>query len=129
MCFAASADASSACVLVSDSWPLATVPVTIDPATREPAAITAMLRIVPAMKNAVYALPAGPESYEDFQWIMREIVEAGGDAFVSESLLGDGLTDEAVRARFDAARNQEYREILADAKALLKAARLPAIKS
>src|SRR5438874_4054606 len=81
-----------------------------------------------AIKNAVYALPAGPESYEDFQWIMREIVEAGGDAFVSESLLGDGLTDEAVRARFDAARNQEYREILADAKALLKAARLPSTK-
>ena len=82
-----------------------------------------------AIKNTVYALPAGPESYEDLQWIMREIVEGGGDAFVSESLLGDGLTDEAVRARFDAARNEEYREILADAKALLKAARLPVHKS
>ena len=46
-----------------------------------------------AIKNAVYALPAGPESYEDFQWIMREIVEAGGDAFVSESLLGDGTSE------------------------------------
>jgi hypothetical protein len=80
------------------------------------------------IKNSVYALPAGPESYEDFQWIMREIAEGGGDAFVSESLLGDGLTDEAVRARFDAARNEEYREILADAKALLKAVRLPAAK-
>jgi hypothetical protein len=81
-----------------------------------------------AIKNTVYALPAGPESYEDFQWIMREIVEGGGDAFVSESLLGDGLTDEAVRARFDAARNEEYREILADAKSLLKAVRLAAAK-
>src|SRR5438094_4322955 len=81
-----------------------------------------------AIKNAVYALPAGRESYEDFQWILREIVEAGGDAFVSESLLGDGLTDEAVRARFDAARDAEYREMLMDAKPLLKAARQPAIK-
>src|SRR6266852_2191097 len=81
-----------------------------------------------AIKNTVYARPAGPESDEDFQWIMREIVEGGGDAFVSESLLGDGLTDEAVRARFDAARNEEYREILADAKALLKAVRLAAAK-
>src|SRR6266566_10005326 len=79
-----------------------------------------------AIKNTVYALPAGAESYEDFQWIVREIVEGGGDAFVSESLLGDGLTDEAVRARFDAARNEEYREVLGDAKALLKAA-LPAM--
>ena len=81
-----------------------------------------------AIKNTVYALPARAESYEDFQWIVREIVEGGGDAFVSESLLGDGLTDEAVRARFDAARNEEYRKILADAKALLKAAPPPAIK-
>src|SRR5438876_2681548 len=81
-----------------------------------------------AIKNTVYALPAAADSYEDFQWIMREIVEGGGDAFVSESLLGDGLTDEAVRARFDSARNEEYGEILADAKVLLKAAQIPAIK-
>src|SRR5436190_20471813 len=69
-----------------------------------------------AIKNSVYALPASPEAYEDFQWIVREIDEAGGDAFVSEASLGDGLTDEAVRARFDAARNEEYLSILADAK-------------
>ena len=55
-----------------------------------------------AIKNSVYALPAGPEAYEDFQWIVREIDEAGGDAFVSEASLADGLTDDAVRARFDA---------------------------
>src|SRR5438445_13281071 len=60
-----------------------------------------------AIKNSVYALPAGPEAYEDFQWIVREIDEAGGDAFVSEASLTDGLTDEAVRARFDSARNEE----------------------
>jgi hypothetical protein len=76
-----------------------------------------------AIKNSVYALPAGPEPYEDLQWIIREIKEGGGDAFVSEALLGDGLTDEAVRARFDAARNEEYRAILADARALIRATR------
>src|SRR5438270_3615803 len=66
-----------------------------------------------AIKNSVYALPARPESYEDFQWIVREIEEGGGDAFVSEaSLVGEGLTDDAVRARFDAARNEEYRAIV-----------------
>src|SRR6266487_5969943 len=68
-----------------------------------------------AIKNSVYVLPAQPESYEDFQWIVREIEEGGGDAFVSEaSLVGEGLTDEAVRARFDAARDAEYRAILRD---------------
>src|SRR4051794_34447500 len=60
-----------------------------------------------AIKNSVYALPAGPEAYEDFQWIVREIDEAGGDAFVSEASLRDGLTDEAVRGRFEAGPKEE----------------------
>src|ERR1035437_916881 len=76
-----------------------------------------------AIKNSVYALPSKPASHEDFQWIMREIEAGGGSAFISDAALSDGLTDAAVRARFDAARNAEYREILADAKALMKAAR------
>jgi len=83
-----------------------------------------------AIKNSVYVLPPSSDSHEDFQWIVREIEEGGGEAFVSEaSLVGEGLTDDAVRARFDAARNEGYREILADAKALIKAARQRATKS
>ena len=82
-----------------------------------------------AIKNSVYALPAGPEAYEDFQWIVREIDEAGGDAFVSEASLRDGLSDEAVRARFDASRNEEYASIIADAKTLLATARKVAARS
>ena len=77
-----------------------------------------------AIKNSVYALPPTAEAYEDFQWIAREIEEGGGDAFISEaSLLGDGLTDSDVRARFDAVRNHEYDEILADARSLLNEVR------
>ncbi|MEP6621485.1 MAG: chromate resistance protein ChrB domain-containing protein [bacterium] len=78
------------------------------------------------IKNSVYALPARPESYEDFQWIVREIAESGGDAFISEAVLGDGLTNEAVREKFDGSRNADYAEILVDAKALLKATRATA---
>jgi hypothetical protein len=83
-----------------------------------------------AIKNSVYVLPPSPDSHEDFQWIVREIEEGGGEAFVSEaSLVGEGLTDDAVRARFDAARNEEYRDILVDAKTLMKAARQRATRS
>lgn len=83
-----------------------------------------------AIKNSVYVLPLNPESYEDFQWIVREIEEGGGDAFVSEaSLVGEGLTDEAIRARFDAARSEEYRAVLADAQSLLATVRRPAKRS
>src|SRR3954468_22667575 len=83
-----------------------------------------------AIKNSVYVLPPTPDAYEDFQWIVREIEEGGGDAFVSEaSLIGEGLTDEAIRARFDAARNDEYRAVLADAHALLGTVRRGAKRS
>jgi len=79
-----------------------------------------------AIKNSVYVLPPTSEAYEDFQWIVREIEDGGGDAFVSEaSLVGEGLTDAAVRARFDAARSDDYRSILEEARSLLVAARRP----
>ncbi len=79
-----------------------------------------------AIKNSVYVLPPTAESLEDFQWVVREIEEGGGEAFVSDaSLVGEGLTDEAVRARFDAARNEDYRLIAADARTLLKSVRRP----
>lgn len=77
-----------------------------------------------AIKNSVYVLPPTPDSYEDFQWIVREIAEGGGEAFISEaSLVGEGLTDDEVRARFNAARGEEYRAILTDARSLLASAK------
>jgi hypothetical protein len=83
-----------------------------------------------AIKNSVYVLPVTPDAHEDFQWIVREIEEGGGDAFVSEaSLVGEGLTDETVRARFDAARNEDYGAILTDARSLLSAVRRAAKRS
>ena len=33
-----------------------------------------------AIKNSVYVLPKSDQTLEDFQWILREIVEGGGDA-------------------------------------------------
>ncbi|MFI5230349.1 MAG: Chromate resistance protein ChrB, partial [Gemmatimonadales bacterium] len=35
-----------------------------------------------AIKNSVYALPPTTDAYEDFEWIVREIKEGGGDAFI-----------------------------------------------
>jgi len=74
------------------------------------------------IKNSVYVLPPTPDAYEDFQWIVREIESGGGDAFISEaSLVGEGLTDDEVRARFNAVRGAEYKAILVEARDLLKA--------
>src|SRR5690349_5206036 len=57
-----------------------------------------------AIKNAVYALPEGERAREDFAWLLREIAAGGGEAFVCEAQLVDGLSDREVRALFDRAR-------------------------
>jgi hypothetical protein len=71
-----------------------------------------------AVKNAVYALPTSDHSLEDFQWVLKEIEDAGGEAVVCEARLVDGLSDTDIRALFNAARDQDYADISAEARAL-----------
>jgi hypothetical protein len=40
-----------------------------------------------AVKSTVYALPASAETQEDFEWLLKEIVEGGGEAMVCEARL------------------------------------------
>ncbi|MBX3502929.1 MAG: chromate resistance protein [Alphaproteobacteria bacterium] len=70
------------------------------------------------VKNSVYALPSNAETREDFAWLVREIVELGGEAFTCEASLVDGLDDGEVQALFDAARDQDYAEISETAREL-----------
>jgi hypothetical protein len=70
------------------------------------------------VKNAVYALPDNSESREDFAWLAKEITESGGEALVCEAELVEGLTDEALRATFVGARNEEYERIATEARML-----------
>ena len=74
------------------------------------------------VKGAVYALPANAETREDFAWLAKEIVESGGEAIVCEAALVDGLSDGELQALFEAARDEDYRTIAAEARDL--AARL-----
>jgi hypothetical protein len=73
-----------------------------------------------AVKNAVHALPMNEETQEDFEWLLREIQEGGGEAFVCEARLIDGLSDEEVRALFDRVRDADYAELANEAKSLAK---------
>src|SRR3954470_24295267 len=72
-----------------------------------------------AVKNAVYALPPSDQAQEDFEWLLREIVEGGGEAFVCEARLIDGLSDQEVRALFDQARDEDYKDVVEGAVAKL----------
>src|SRR5690242_19240394 len=72
------------------------------------------------VKNSVYALPSTPEAQEDFQWLLREIQEGGGEAMVWEARLVDGMTDQEVRALFDRARDADYQAIAKAAREVAK---------
>jgi hypothetical protein len=76
-----------------------------------------------AVKNAVHALPMNEGTQEDFEWLLREIVEGGGEAFLCEARLIDGLSDEDVRRLFDQARDAEYEEIAKETRVLAKSLR------
>jgi len=71
-----------------------------------------------AIKNAVYALPRSDQAQEDLQWVLREITEGGGEASVCEARFVEGLSETAVEALFQAARDADYAQIAEEARAL-----------
>jgi hypothetical protein len=76
-----------------------------------------------AVKNAVYALPANEQTQEDFEWLLKEITEGGGEAMICEAQLIDGVSDQEVRSLFTAARDEDYEAIAKEARALAEALR------
>jgi hypothetical protein len=71
-----------------------------------------------AIKNSVYVLPRNDQTQEDFQWLLREIVEGGGDASLCEARFVEGLSDSQVEALFQAARESDYAQIAEEARRL-----------
>jgi hypothetical protein len=74
-----------------------------------------------AVKNAVYVLPANEQTQEDFEWVLKEITEGGGEAMICEAQLIDGVSDQEVRSLFTAARDEDYEAIAKEARALAEA--------
>ena len=76
-----------------------------------------------AVKNAVYVLPASEQAQEDFDWVLKEVTEAGGEAVICEARFVDGLTDDEVKAQFNATREREYEGLTKEARNLAKSLR------
>jgi len=68
------------------------------------------------VKNAVYVLPRSDQSSEDFHWVAREILEAGGDASVCEATFVEGVTSSELIGLFRAARDSDYSELREEIK-------------
>src|SRR3990170_1897740 len=77
-----------------------------------------------AVKNSVYVLPKSDQAQEDFQWVLREIAEGGGEASLCEARFVEGLSDEQIQELFQAARSSDYRQIAEEARRIAKS--LPA---
>ncbi len=71
-----------------------------------------------AIKNSVYVLPKNDQTQEDFQWVLREIVEGRGEASLCEARFVEGLSDDQVEALFQVARGAEYDQIAEEARRL-----------
>src|SRR6516225_2396881 len=66
------------------------------------------------VKNAVYVLPRSDQSLEDFHWVAREIIEAGGDASVCEATFVEGITNGEVIELFRSARGDDYLALISE---------------
>lgn len=71
-----------------------------------------------AIKQSVYALPKNEQTYEDMTWILKEIIEGGGEALLSEAFFLEGLSNEQFKARFQTARDADYEQIIQQAQSL-----------
>lgn len=78
------------------------------------------------LKNALYVLPDRDETRESFSWIVKEIEDGGGRAFLSSGVFFLGITDDQVKALFISARNTEYEQLAQNAQTVLH--QLPAIE-
>lgn len=72
-----------------------------------------------AIKQSVYAMPLLEQSREDLNWILKEIVEGGGDGCILETKFLEGLSDEQVLTLFHDARKADYEKLIHDANNLL----------
>jgi hypothetical protein len=69
-----------------------------------------------AIKNSVYVLPKNDQTQEDFQWLVREIAEGGGEASLCDARFVEGLSDDQVERLFQVAREADYAQITEEAR-------------
>jgi hypothetical protein len=72
-----------------------------------------------AIKQSVYVMPLSEHSREALGWILKEIVEGGGDGSISEARFVEGLSDEQIIALFHKARKSDYEKLIQEANVLL----------
>jgi hypothetical protein len=105
--------------MTSDSrtWLLLTYKVPRDPTAGRVAVWRKLKQLAAvALQDAVWILPATPQTREQFQWLAAEIEELGGEATLWESHLLNAGMEDRMKARFNEPVEAEYRAILRELK-------------
>ncbi len=63
------------------------------------------------LKTSAYVLPDDDAQYERFQWLSKQIRDAGGDATLIRVAQIEGLPNERLVQIFNAARAAEYKAL------------------
>ena len=71
-----------------------------------------------ALKNTVYVLPRTDAAQEDFEWVLHEVNEAGGEAALLEARFVDGLSDVDIENLFRTARDADFAALAKEAREL-----------
>lgn len=70
------------------------------------------------IQTSTYLLPDEPARYEYFQWLTKEIRDAGGDATLVRAREIEGLPNEKLIVLFNVARDKDYAALNKDLRAL-----------
>lgn len=76
-----------------------------------------------AVKNSVYVLPATDAALEDLEWVRKEVVAGGGEAFVVEGRFVQGLTEAETEMLFRTARDEDYHGLADELRPMIAAAK------
>jgi len=72
------------------------------------------------MKPSGYLLPDDPAHYERFQWVSQQVHASGGEASVVHVSAIEGLTNDSVKALFNDARGEDFRQLGDELRQFLK---------
>ena len=77
-----------------------------------------------AIKNTVYVLPKNDRARKDFERVLREVAQGGGEAAICEARFVEGVRDRDLEDLFNRARNAEYQAIALEARQMRGRSRL-----
>jgi hypothetical protein len=70
------------------------------------------------LKTSAYVLPDDPTQYERFQWLSKEIRDAGGEATLIRVAEIEGMTNQQIVQMFNDGRTKDYRELIQECRAI-----------